>query len=214
MFGIEFEDETGTRKHAIQNSWGLTTRTVRDSLYLGFWSRAASDCDRVGIRQIGVMIMFHSDDKGLVLPPAVAPIQVVFVPIYFANTKNEDLNAPCRQLGAELKAAGVRVEVDERTNYNPGWKFNDWEMRGVPLRIEMGPRDVTAQQVRFCLPSFTARFFARPSSMKFILHFSILSIAGCCCSSRQRCQGYRGVEGDFQGRRVAARYARRYAGAC
>jgi len=93
------------------------------------------------------MIMFHGDDKGLVLPPAVAPVQVVIVPIYFGKDANDQTNAHCRRLADNLTALGVRVELDDRTNYNPGWKFNHWELRGVPIRLEVGPQDVQNEQV-------------------------------------------------------------------
>ena len=126
MFKIEFEDQNGQKAIPWQNSWGLTTRTI------------------------GVMVMVHSDDKGLVLPPRIAPIQCVIVPIVVkqsdAATKAQaDM---CAEMVAALGAAGIRVKLDDRTNYNPGWKYNHWELKGVPLRIEVGPRDVEARQAR------------------------------------------------------------------
>ena len=126
MFKIEFEDQNGQKAIPWQNSWGLTTRTI------------------------GVMVMVHSDDKGLVLPPRIAPIQCVIVPIVVkqsdaANKAQADM---CAEMVAALGAAGVRVKLDDRTNYNPGWKYNHWELKGVPLRIEVGPRDVEARQAR------------------------------------------------------------------
>ena len=126
MFKIEFEDQNGQKAIPWQNSWGLTTRTI------------------------GVMVMVHSDDKGLVLPPRIAPIQCVIVPIVVkqsdaANKAQADM---CAEMVAALSAAGVRVKLDDRTNYNPGWKYNHWELKGVPLRIEVGPRDVEARQAR------------------------------------------------------------------
>ena len=126
MFKIEFEDQNGQKAIPWQNSWGLTTRTI------------------------GVMVMVHSDDKGLVLPPRIAPIQCVIVPIVVkqsdaANKAQADM---CAEMVAALSAAGIRVKLDDRTNYNPGWKYNHWELKGVPLRIEVGPRDVEARQAR------------------------------------------------------------------
>ena len=126
MFKIEFEDQNGQKAIPWQNSWGLTTRTI------------------------GVMVMVHSDDKGLVLPPRIAPIQCVIVPIVVkqsdaANKAQADM---CAEMVAALGAAGIRVKLDDRTNYNPGWKYNHWELKGVPLRIEVGPRDVEARQAR------------------------------------------------------------------
>ena len=126
MFKIEFEDQNGQKAIPWQNSWGLTTRTI------------------------GVMVMVHSDDKGLVLPPRIAPIQCVIVPIVVkqsdaANKAQADM---CAEMVAALSAVGIRVKLDDRTNYNPGWKYNHWELKGVPLRIEVGPRDVEARQAR------------------------------------------------------------------
>ncbi|PRW57585.1 proline--tRNA cytoplasmic isoform A [Chlorella sorokiniana] len=121
MFGIEFETEEKTRQHAWQNSWGLTTRTI------------------------GVMVMTHGDDKGVVIPPRVAQIQVVVIPIPNSKLGEEAVKAMLDRadaIAADLKAAGVRVTVDRRDNYTPGWKYNFWELRGVPLRLELGPRDM------------------------------------------------------------------------
>lgn len=121
MFGIEFETEEKTRAHAWQNSWGLTTRSI------------------------GVMVMTHGDDKGLVIPPRVAQVQVVVIPIPNSKMGEEATKAMLDRaaaIAAELKAAGVRVTTDTRDNYTPGWKYNFWELRGVPLRIELGPRDM------------------------------------------------------------------------
>jgi len=122
MFGIEFEDEHGKRQHVYQNSWGLTTRTI------------------------GVMTMVHGDDKGLVLPPRVAPTQVIVVPIYFKE--REVVDQGLGEVKAALQAANLRIDVDDRINYTPGWKYNHWELKGVPLRVEVGPKDVAAKQVR------------------------------------------------------------------
>ena len=121
MFNIEFTDESGEKAHVWQNSWGLTTRTI------------------------GVMVMVHGDDKGLVLPPRVSPLQCVIVPI---NKKSDAaevtvaIDTNCRAMEESLKAVGVRVKYDNRDNYNPGWKYAHWEQKGVPVRIEVGPRDV------------------------------------------------------------------------
>jgi len=120
MFHIEFESEDGGKALAWQNSWGLTTRTI------------------------GVMIMVHGDNKGLVLPPRVAPIQVVIVPIHFANSDNTGIDDKGRELSQSLQNVGIRVRFDDRDNYNPGWKYNHWELKGVPLRVELGPKDIAA----------------------------------------------------------------------
>mmetsp|Transcript_12979 Transcript_12979/g.18815 ORF Transcript_12979/g.18815 Transcript_12979/m.18815 type:complete len:717 (+) Transcript_12979:63-2213(+) len=123
MFNIEFEDEKGQKQIPWQNSWGCTTRSI------------------------GVMVMVHGDNMGLVLPPRVAPIQVVIVPVVYKDSA-EVTNSAAYELEAKLKAAGVRVSVDARTNYTAGWKYNHWEQKGVPIRLELGPKDLAKQQVR------------------------------------------------------------------
>jgi prolyl-tRNA synthetase len=122
MFNISFDAGEGKRQLVWQNSWGLTTRTI------------------------GVMAMVHGDDTGLVLPPRVAPIQVVIVPIV-QKGKEEIVQTSAEKLYKELKDSGVRVKLDDRTDKNPGWKFSYWELKGVPLRIELGPRDIEAGKV-------------------------------------------------------------------
>jgi prolyl-tRNA synthetase len=117
-FNIQFLDENNSLQHAWTTSWGLSTRFI------------------------GAIIMTHGDDQGLVLPPRLAPIQAVIVPIYKSDAETAAVNETVQRVQAELKAAGIRVKVDERTGFTPGYKFNDWEMRGVPLRIEIGPKDV------------------------------------------------------------------------
>lgn len=121
MFGIEFEGESG-KQFVWQNSWGITTRTI------------------------GVMAMVHGDDKGLVLPPRIAPLQVVIVPIVRKGMEAKVIEG-ADALAAELQAAGIRVKSDSRDDKNPGWKFNYWELKGVPLRLELGPRDLEAGTV-------------------------------------------------------------------
>ncbi len=93
-------------------------------------------------RFIGAIIMTHGDDQGLILPPRLAPIQAVIVPIFKSDAETAAVMETVERVQAELKAAGIRVKVDDRTEVTPGFKFNDWEMRGVPLRIEIGPKDV------------------------------------------------------------------------
>ncbi len=115
-FDIKFTDKDGTQKYGYTMSFGVSTRLI------------------------GAIIMTHGDNRGLVLPPVVAPVQVVIVPI---ASKKEGVLANCRLLEDRLKRAGVRVKLDDSDN-SPGWKFNEWEMKGVPLRIELGPRDIEA----------------------------------------------------------------------
>ena len=133
MFNITVEDpsakegENKPKLNVWQNSWGFTTRTI------------------------GVMVLVHSDDKGLVVPPRVSEIQVIIVPVGItAKTSPEDKEKLLKEtegLQSVLVAAGVRAEVDNRDGYSPGWKFNDWELKGVPLRIEFGPKDSEKHQV-------------------------------------------------------------------
>uniref|UniRef100_A0A6I8NTB7 Bifunctional glutamate/proline--tRNA ligase n=1 Tax=Ornithorhynchus anatinus TaxID=9258 RepID=A0A6I8NTB7_ORNAN len=125
MFEIIFEDPKtpGEKQFAYQNSWGLTTRTI------------------------GVMTMVHGDNMGLVLPPRVASVQVV---VYITNSLSEEdreaLIKKCNEYRKRLLSANVRVRVDLRDNYSPGWKFNHWELKGVPIRLEVGPRDMKNSQ--------------------------------------------------------------------
>jgi prolyl-tRNA synthetase len=116
-FGISFLDEKGEKSLPFQNSWGFSTRSI------------------------GAMILFHGDDKGLVIPPKVAPVHVVIVPIMFDDSK-EKVVAKCHEVAKHLRNTGVVVEVDDRDSYTPGWKFNEWEMKGVCIRIEIGPKDL------------------------------------------------------------------------
>ncbi|KAL2760187.1 hypothetical protein ACRALDRAFT_2024224 [Sodiomyces alcalophilus JCM 7366] len=131
MFDITIEDphKRGEHMHVWQNSWGLSTRVI------------------------GVMVMIHGDDKGLVLPPRVARIQAIVVPVGItAKMSPEDrkkLEAKADEITDGLKAAGVRSDVDHREGYTPAWKFNDWELRGVPLRLEFGPKDAAKEVVTY-----------------------------------------------------------------
>jgi prolyl-tRNA synthetase len=117
-FDIQFLDESNTQQFAWTTSWGLSTRFI------------------------GAIIMTHGDDQGLILPPRLAPIQVVIVPIFKSEPETAAVMETVQRVAAELKTAGIRLKVDDRTEVTPGYKFNDWEMRGVPLRIEIGPKDV------------------------------------------------------------------------
>jgi prolyl-tRNA synthetase len=118
-FDIRYAPEDGELTYAHTTSWGMSSR------------------------MIGGVIMTHGDDKGLVLPPRLAPYQVVVVPIGRGDAAERVAEAAGR-LAGELRAAGVRVRVDDRPQVSPGFKFNDWEMRGVPIRLELGPRDLDA----------------------------------------------------------------------
>uniref|UniRef100_A0A8D2LJN7 proline--tRNA ligase n=1 Tax=Varanus komodoensis TaxID=61221 RepID=A0A8D2LJN7_VARKO len=128
MFEIVFEDPRipGEKQFAYQNSWGITTRTI------------------------GVMTMIHGDNMGLVLPPRVAGVQVVVIPCGITNSLSEEdreaLMTKCNEYCKRLLTANLRVRADLRDNYSPGWKFNHWELKGVPVRLEVGPRDMKNHQ--------------------------------------------------------------------
>ena len=124
-FGISFLDANEKRDFGWQNSWGFSTRSV------------------------GILVAMHSDDKGLVLPPRVAPVQAVIVPILFS--KKPDLNKvvlkAAEKVRSDLEKAGVRVILDDDDTSSPGYKFNHWELMGTPLRLEIGPKDVEKESV-------------------------------------------------------------------
>jgi prolyl-tRNA synthetase len=117
-FDVKFQDQDGEHKYVWATSWGVSTRLV------------------------GGLIMTHSDDHGLVIPPKLAPVQVVIVPIYKHDNQRQDVLGYANPIYRELKDAGIAVKLDDRDNYKPGWKFAEHEARGTPLRIAVGPRDV------------------------------------------------------------------------
>src|SRR5262249_61331882 len=96
-------------------------------------------------RFIGAIIMVHGDDQGLVLPPRLAPYQAVIVPIFKNEEEKAAVLSAAKELKTQMMKAKIRVVLDEREGQSPGWKFNDWEMRGVPVRGELGPKDVAKQ---------------------------------------------------------------------
>ncbi len=122
-FNIQYLDEDNEQQYAWTTSWGVSTRMV------------------------GGVIMAHGDDKGLRLPPRIAPIQVVITPIWKTDEDKETVFAFAGKVKAMLEDAGIRLHLDARDGLSPGFKFNDWEMRGVPVRLEIGPRDVQGQSV-------------------------------------------------------------------
>ena len=121
-FEIQFQGRDKTMQHAWTTSWGVSTRLI------------------------GGVIMTHGDDSGLILPPNVAPWQVVIVPIPRGNWK-ETVLPKCEEIRDQLKAAGIRVKLDGDDSQTPGWKFSEYEMRGVPLRLEIGPKDIEKSSV-------------------------------------------------------------------
>ncbi|KAH9589336.1 Aminoacyl-tRNA synthetase [Trypanosoma melophagium] len=134
MFDINFQDpekNDGSVLVPWQNSWGLSTRVI------------------------GVMVMVHGDDRGLVLPPRVASVQVVIIPVGITkDTTDEEREAlldKCKELERDLLHSGLRAKADLRDNYSPGWRFNHWEVKGVPVRVEVGPKELLSQQLSVAL---------------------------------------------------------------
>ena len=122
-FDVTFADKNGKQNHVWATSWGVSTRLM------------------------GALIMTHSDDQGLVLPPKLAPIQVVIVPIYKNPEQLDQITSYAKQLISELVGIGISVKFDDDDNKKPGWKFAEYEMKGVPLRIAIGPRDIENKTV-------------------------------------------------------------------
>jgi prolyl-tRNA synthetase len=122
VFDITYQDVEGKRQHVWQTSWGVSTRLI------------------------GALVMTHGDDQGLRLPPQVAPIQAVVVPIW---RKDDERGRVLEFVARVREAVGgrVRLHVDDRDQYTPGWKYNEYEMRGVPVRLEVGPKDVANDAV-------------------------------------------------------------------
>jgi prolyl-tRNA synthetase len=122
-FDVKFSDKNNTLDYVWATSWGVSTRLI------------------------GGLVMTHSDDQGLVLPPRIAPIQVVIVPIYKGEEQKAILDEKVNAIVASFKAAGIRVKYDDSDNQRPGWKFAEYELKGVPVRIAVGPRDLENNQV-------------------------------------------------------------------
>lgn len=120
-FNIKFLDMKEREKYVWNVCWGMATRVI------------------------GAVVMVHGDDKGLILPPKIAPLQIVIIPIYYTENEKKIVFKKCKQIAKRL--GKFSVKVDDREEYTPGWKFNEWELRGVPLRIEIGPKDVKRKQV-------------------------------------------------------------------
>jgi len=123
VFDVKYIGEDKEDHYVWQTSWGITTRLI------------------------GAMIMVHGDDKGLIMPPKVAPTQIVIIPIPFKGQDTDAITAKTREIAEILKNKGLSVVLDDRQEYTPGWKFNQWELKGVPIRIELGPRDLKNDQV-------------------------------------------------------------------
>ncbi len=124
-FDVTFSDKNNKLEHVWATSWGVTTRLI------------------------GALVMVHGDDQGLILPPKIAPFQVVIVPIYKGPEQKTMIDEKVKSLVNQLKAAGVRVKYDDNDNARPGWKFAEYELKGVPIRLAVGARDIENNQVEF-----------------------------------------------------------------
>jgi len=123
VFSIKFIGEDEKEHYVWQTSWGVSTR------------------------MIGALVMVHGDDKGLVLPPKITPVQTVIIPIFYKNIAQKLILEKAREILNKLVENGVAAVLDDRPAYTPGWKFNEWELKGVPIRIEIGPRDIKQKQL-------------------------------------------------------------------
>lgn len=160
-FDITFLDENQERVYPYQTSWGFSTRAV------------------------GALILVHGDDRGLKLPPRLAPTQAVIVPIYRGKSKGAVLEET-RKLLSELEGSGLRVEADLDEEHSPGWKFNEHEVRGVPVRIELGPKDIEKDQVVLVRRDTGEKEFAGRRDLARRLPELLEEIRRTCCVRRAR----------------------------
>jgi prolyl-tRNA synthetase len=140
VFDIQYLDQSQQQQYVWQTSWGVSTRLI------------------------GGVIMTHGDNSGLIFPPKIAPIQVIIVPIIFDKSKQEVLDK-VSQLIKNLSES-IRIESDTRDEYTPGWKYNEWEMKGVPIRIEVGPRDIKNEQVVMVRRDTREKIIVKESDLK------------------------------------------------
>jgi len=143
-FNIQYLDKNNALQFCETTSWAISSRII------------------------GAIIMAHGDDQGLILPPRLAPFQVVIVPIYKSDAEKSKVMAVADKVFTELKAAGIRLKMDDREEVTPGFKYNDWEMRGVPLRIEVGPKDVEKGSVALArrdIPGRDGKSFAPQTNL-------------------------------------------------
>lgn len=132
-FDVKYSDKDNNMSYVWATSWGVSTRLM------------------------GALIMTHSDDNGLVLPPALAPIEVVMVPIYKTGEQYDVLCKKLHETAAELRKAGLSVKVDDDDSQKPGWKFHEYELKGVPVRMVLGPNDLEKKSVRGCPPGYDGK---------------------------------------------------------
>jgi len=123
VFDIKYIGPDEKEHYVWQTSWGISTRLI------------------------GAIVMVHGDDRGLIIPPKIAPIQVVVIPIFYKEVEREAILKKAKEIFEKLKNSGISTVLDDRSEYTPGWKFHHWELKGVPLRIEIGPKDLEKKQV-------------------------------------------------------------------
>lgn len=146
-FDVKFTSSEGKLEHVWATSWGVSTRLM------------------------GALIMTHSDDQGLVLPPKLAPYQVVIVPIYKGQEQLEAISQVAQEIVKELRLRGIRVKYDDRDTHKPGWKFNEYELKGVPLRIGIGPKDLEKRTVELARrDTLTKEFIPKDDVIDRISH--------------------------------------------
>lgn len=140
-FKISFLDKDGKEQYVWTTSWGISTRLI------------------------GALVMLHGDDKGLVLPPKIAHTHAVIVPIFYKPSDKKKVLEKSKKIKGEIEKKGLKVIVDDREGYTPGWKFNEWELKGIPLRIEVGPRDVKKKQVVLVRRDNSGKSFVKETSI-------------------------------------------------
>ena len=123
VFDIKYIGPDEKEHYVWQTSWGISTRLI------------------------GAIVMVHGDDRGLIIPPKIAPIQAVVIPIFYKEVERETILKKAKEIFEKLKNSGISTVLDDRSEYTPGWKFHHWELKGVPLRIEIGPKDLEKKQV-------------------------------------------------------------------
>jgi len=141
VFNIKFIGEDEKEHHVWQTSWGISTRLI------------------------GALVMVHGDDKGLVLPPKITPVQAVIVPIAYKDVNKQLILKKARKTLDKLVKNGISTVLDDRQEYTPGWKFNEWELKGIPIRIEIGPRDVKQKQLTLARRDTFERLVAKEENI-------------------------------------------------
>ncbi|MCL2135052.1 MAG: proline--tRNA ligase [Candidatus Bathyarchaeota archaeon] len=152
VFDVKFVGEDKVDHYVWQASWGITTRLI------------------------GAMIMVHGDDKGLIMPPKVASTQIVIIPIPFKGQDAEAIVAKTQEIVGLLKTRGFSVILDDRQEYTPGWKFNQWELKGVPIRVEIGPRDLKNSQVVMVRRDTGQKMFVKETDVLSMVEFLLQDI--------------------------------------